>query len=143
MTLESAPASFERAPNPGLLVSEPSHRPEALDVLFVGIVCALAFLLASTPARNSDLWMHLASGRLLAQGQLSPGTEPFASTTKGVYWTNHAWLSDLLFYEVYKLGDGRALVLVKAILVMVLAGLFFCFRRRGTRIGIVAGAAAG
>jgi tetratricopeptide (TPR) repeat protein len=120
-----------------------SPRRGALDVLFAGIVCGLAFLLASTPARNSDLWMHLASGRLLALGQFSPGIDPFASTTKGVYWINHAWFSDYLLYEIYKLGDGRALVLAKAVLVVLLTGLFFCFRRRGASMGVVALAAAG
>ena len=120
-----------------------SPRRGALDAIFVGLVCALAFLLASTPARNSDLWMHLASGRLLAQGRFSPGTEPFASTTQGVFWVNHTWLSDLLIFESYKLGDGRALVVAKAVFVMMLASLFFCFRRRGASVGVVALAATG
>ncbi len=39
--------------------------------------CALAFLIASTPARNSDLWLHLASGRLLAQDQMFAWDRPF------------------------------------------------------------------
>ena len=130
MTPESAPAALERPPNTEVPLPRPSPPFGILDLLFIGIVCALAFLLASTPARNSDLWLHLASGRLTAQGRFSPGTDPFASTTQGVYWVNHSWLSDFLFYEVYKLGDGRALVLAKAVLIMLLAGMFFCFRRR-------------
>ena len=31
-------------------------------------VTALGFLLASFPARNTDVWMHLARGRQVAQG---------------------------------------------------------------------------
>jgi hypothetical protein len=100
-------------------------------------------LLASTPARNSDLWLHLASGRLLAQGRFSWGTDPFASTTAGVFWVNHAWLSDVVLYELYELGGGRLLVVTKCVLVTLLAALFFGFRRKGTRAGILAFAAAG
>ena len=114
----------------------------ALQVLSILFVCALAFLLASTPSRNSDLWLHLASGRSLVQGQTPRGTDPFASTTAGVFWVNPTWLSDTALYALYQLGDGRALVVAKAILVTVLAGLFFCFRRRGTLVGLVALAAA-
>src|SRR5262245_20319318 len=79
----------------------PPPSPGATDWLFGLIVCALAFLLASTPARNSDLWLHLASGRLLAQGQF--GQDPFSSTTTGVFWVNHSWLSDAALYGLHAL----------------------------------------
>lgn len=67
-----------------------------LDRLLIGSVLALAFLLASLPARNSDVWLHLASGRLLAHGQYPFGVDPFAFTTHGVRWVNACWLYDLL-----------------------------------------------
>lgn len=136
-------AALERHPGGEVSVPGPAPRPGLLDALFAVVVCALAFLLASTPAHNSDLWLHLASGRLLAREQPPRGTDPFASTTTGVFWVNHAWLSDRALYELYELGDGRALVVAKCVLVTVLAGLFFGFRRPGTRVGVVALAAAG
>jgi hypothetical protein len=37
----------------------------------------LAFLLASAPARNTDLWSHLALGRALADGTWRFGADPF------------------------------------------------------------------
>jgi tetratricopeptide (TPR) repeat protein len=113
-----------------------------LDALFVALVCALAFLLASTPARNSDLWLHLASGRWLVREMSPRGPEPFASTTAGVSWVNHSWLSDVALYELFALGGDRALVVAKAVLVTGLAALFFLFRRRGTRVGLLGLAAA-
>jgi tetratricopeptide (TPR) repeat protein len=96
----------------------------------------LAFLLGSTPARNSDLWLHLASGRLLAGGQFPGGIDPFASTTAGVYWANHSWLTDGLMFWLYELdgGTGLMLVLAKSLLAASLAGLLFCFRRPGARL---------
>jgi len=104
----------------------------------VVLICGLAFLLASTPARNSDLWLHLASGRELSAGRLLDGTEPFSSTTQGVFWVNHSWLSDFLLYQIYKLGDGAALIVVKAVLTTLLAALLLGFRRRGEGMGGVA-----
>src|SRR5690349_16606221 len=69
----------------GLPGGRPS-RPGTLDRLLAWLVCGLAFVLASTPARNSDLWLHLASGRSLSAGGLPDGTDPFSSTTRGVIW---------------------------------------------------------
>ncbi len=136
------PTAPERNPKPEASALLPAPGPAWLDRLFVGIVCALAFLLASTPSHNSDLWLHLASGRALVQGQAPLGTDPFASTTAGVYWVNHSWLSDSVLYALYEIGDGKALMIAKTVLVTALAGLFFCFRRRGTRAGMTAFAAA-
>jgi hypothetical protein len=107
-------------------------------------MCGLALLLAATPARNSDLWLHLASGRLLSEGRLPDGTDPFSSTTQGVYWVNHTWLSDLLLYQLHRihlLGEGATLVVVKAALTTLLAALLLCFRRRGEgmRMPLLAG----
>jgi hypothetical protein len=89
-------------------------------VLTVGVL-AFAFLAASFTARNSDLWLHLASGRLLAQGNATFGVDPFAWTTEGAYWVNHAWLSDLLLYAGFQTLGGAGLVAVKAGVVAVLA----------------------
>ncbi len=119
---------------PGGPAPAPRSGPGTLDAVLVLLVCALAFLLASIPARNSDLWLHLASGRALAAGQFPWGHDPFASTTNRVSWVNPAWLSDGCFYALYELGGGRALVVGKAGLLALVAGLLFLFRRRGTRL---------
>jgi tetratricopeptide (TPR) repeat protein len=123
-------------------VEERTHSQRLSDLVGRIIVCALALLLAATPARNSDLWLHLASGRELVHGQSRWGVDPFASTTTGVFWVNHTWLSDILLYGLYALGDGRALALAKSVLLAILAGMFFGYRRQGTRVGIVSLTAA-
>jgi tetratricopeptide (TPR) repeat protein len=93
------------------------------------LVVALAFLAASFLARNSDLWLHLATGRLLAKGGLSFGSDPFAYTTAQVYWVCHSWLFDLGLYVLYVAIGGTGLVVLKALLVAVLAGLLLRVRR--------------
>src|SRR5689334_22968127 len=113
----------------------PPHRAGALDALLAVTLAALAFLLASTPARNSDLWLHLASGRALARGEAALGADPFASTTSGALWVNTSWLADLALYGIREIGGERALVVAKAALAAALAGLLLLFRRRGSRLG--------
>jgi len=100
------------------------------------LVLVFAFFLASFTARNSDTWLHLATGRALAEGQYAFGTDPFSSTTAGVYWANHSWLYDWASYGFAQLcgglpAAGAALVVVKALLVTLLAGFMLAIRRRG------------
>jgi hypothetical protein len=95
------------------------------------MVLLLAFLLASFPARNSDLWMHLATGRALAAGEYRFGTDLFAYTTAGADWVNHSWLFDLLAYGLYEVGGGPGLILFKAALITLLAAVLLNLGRRG------------
>src|SRR5262249_8278573 len=56
------------------------QRVRVLDGALAAVVLLLAFAVALFPARNSDLLMNLAAGRLLAQGQYHFGVDPFAFT---------------------------------------------------------------
>jgi hypothetical protein len=93
------------------------------------LVLVLAFLAASFVARNSDVWFHLAAGRLLAQGQVFRSDDPFAYTAERGSWPPSAWLFDMALYGLYARVGGAALVVVKALLVTALAGLLLRVRR--------------
>ncbi len=87
--------------------------------LLVPAVCVVAFLLASGPARNSLLWLHLASGREIArQG-------PFAAPRALTYGVENplpspSWLYDLGAYQIYRLAGDRGFMVVHALLVAIL-----------------------
>ena len=81
-------------------------------VLFIG---AFAVLLTSFPARNPDVWQHLAGGRELFRGGVSP-----------------TWLFDLAAYAVFSVSGGGGLAAVKAMLCGGIAVLMF-------RLGSVTG----
>ncbi len=121
--LPPPPQLASPSPDAGRNLSVPIRLLEAL--LIVGGL-ALAFLLALLPARNSDVWLHLASGRLLAHGQYQFGIDPFAFTTQGVSWVNPSWLYDLLSFYLFQLGDGAALVIAKAGLTALLGWILIC-----------------
>src|SRR5262249_18711144 len=85
-----------------------------------------AFLAGSTAVRNSDFWLHLASGRLVASGQYRFGVDPFSYTTRDVYWTNHAWLFDAGLYWLHRAGDS-AVPIAQGLFTAVLAWLLMRF----------------
>src|SRR5947207_13433431 len=102
-------------PPPAPAAEPPAARPARWpDATLVALVLAFAFLAASFAARNSDLWLHLAAGRLLAHGEYTFGSDPFAYTTQDVYWANHAWLFDWALYAGYQMLGGAGLVVLKA-----------------------------
>ncbi len=147
------PAQQEKGPPAGETAAPPSAPGSAagsdsrrggmgLDRVLTILVLALAFLAASFPARNSDLWFHLATGRLLAGGDFSFGTDPFAYTTGEVYWVCHSWLFDLTLYGLCNLIGGAGLVVLKALLVTALAGLMLRVRRADAGAGLPALCAA-
>ena len=78
-------------------------------------VLVLAFLLASFPARHSELWKHLAAGRSLVlrvTSSVSVHSESFEAGTR------RSWLFNLFEFGIYSTLTGRGLVIVNALLVV-------------------------
>ena len=97
-----------------------------LDLVLVTLLAALAFLLASFPARNSDLWGHLAAGRLLAQGEFPLRGDV---DVRSLFPGDQAYLFDLLTYGLYSVVGGDGLMVCKA---LVAAGLALVLLRLGS-----------
>src|SRR5262245_17100035 len=111
------------APAPAAAVSEGlARRVRLLDGVLVLLLLVFAFLVASFRAANADVFLHLATGRLIAEGYYTIGQDPFAFTSSG-RWVHHAWLYDLAMYLVYSLGEwgGVALVVLKGLAVVATA----------------------
>ena len=117
-------------PPPTPVAPEPPRRRwSVLDSVLAAVVLGFAFLVASAPARNSDLWLHLATGRDLLAGKAPFGVDPFSQGGERVFWVNTNWLYDASTYLLFQgaggldgLG-GAALVLFKALLVTILAAV--------------------
>ncbi|HEY7326886.1 MAG TPA: hypothetical protein VH592_04570 [Gemmataceae bacterium] len=109
------------------------------DLVLLGLVLIFAFFAASFAVRNSDFWLHLASGRLIAEGRYPFGADPFAFTTENHYWANHAWLFDWPLYLLYtRLGEqvgGVVVVVLKALFVSLVALVLMNVRRPNSRLG--------
>src|SRR5262249_30101822 len=101
-----ASADLGASPKQGYPPERLAVESARLYLVRVACVLLLAFFLASFAATNSDLWMHLAAGRLITQGQYPFGSDPFAYTTNGVRWVNNAWLTDLGLYGLAQALGG-------------------------------------
>lgn len=122
------PPPPQTPPRPRTTPEQLAAETARLDRVLVVLVLALAFLLGSFAVRNSDLWLHLAAGRALLQGQYNPfaGNDPFSYTGTGP-WVNHAWLFDAVLYLLAQAGGGvdapAAGVLLVVFRALLLTGL--------------------
>jgi tetratricopeptide (TPR) repeat protein len=103
------------------------------------LVVLLASFLAASPVRNTDFWLHLASGKAIAQGNWQ--ADPFSYTSEQAKG-NPCWLYDLLCYWLY-VGVGESgLLAFKYLLVAGLALVLMAGGRIGNSIILPAFATA-
>ncbi len=128
----------EPEPLPPPARPRPPHAARA-DAGLVGLVILFALAAGSFVARNSDVWLHLAAGRLVAGGDYPFGQDPFAHTTAGVPWANHAWLFDLGLYLTFARLGPAAVVGLKAAAVALTAAIMLLTARGRAPVWVAAG----
>lgn len=81
-------------------------------------VLGLTFLLMSfQPLYHTDLWGHLAYGRLIVETGAIPGTEPLMPLAAGMRFVDSAWLSQVIGYLGYRSFGPTALQFMHATLI--------------------------
>jgi len=101
-----------------------------LTFLVVAAALAFPFFLALEKIHEPDVFWHLATGEwILAHGQV-PHVDPFSSTVHGKPWMDWEWLFQVAIRVTYAQGGFNALVIVKAMLVMLAALVLFDTSRR-------------
>lgn len=84
------------------------------------LVAVASLTLTLVPLRSStDEWWHLKTGQYIDEHGL-PENEVFTYTAEKIRWDNHEWLSQIMFWKIYKwgatqgIGGVRALIFFKA-----------------------------
>jgi tetratricopeptide (TPR) repeat protein len=100
--------------------------------LLVPAGCVVAACLVYFPLTDTDIWWHLAAGRLiLSHGP--PRVDPFAQDTLGKVWIDVHWLFQVLAYLVFRLGGAWGLVIGKCAVVGL--GLWVLLRASDETVG--------
>jgi hypothetical protein len=84
------------------------------------------------PLHNYDFWWHLATGKYIVENQSLPQNDPFSYTVNDTIPSERErvilkgnWISELIFYEVYRTWDVKGIVILRALLLVCV--LFFTF----------------
>jgi len=85
-------------------------------VLFAAILFFGLLAMTARSATDPDLWWHLRTGQWIVETGHVPHSDPFSFTRAGHPWVSHEWLSDVVFYELWKHGGAAALIVFSAII---------------------------
>lgn len=78
-------------------------------------------------ATDPDLWWHLRTGQWIVETGHIPHSDPFSFTKAGQPWVSHEWLSEVIFYELWKYAGATALIVFSAI--VTTAGFMLLYLR--------------
>ncbi|MBI3448867.1 MAG: hypothetical protein HY049_08140 [Acidobacteria bacterium] len=95
-----------------------------LQKLFaVASLAAYLLVLSIFKLSNNDIFIHLKLGEwILAHGAV-PSADPFSFTAGGRPYVAHEWLAAVVFHLVHAAAGVNGLILFKALLVVLTAGL--------------------
>jgi hypothetical protein len=108
--------------------NKPKHSSdERVRALLALLLPALVFIILTRTPQDADMWWHLRAGQLMWQSKTILLTDTFSYTRFGAPWVNAFWISEIIFYLLYKLGGFFALTILVA---LTGAATFYLLYRR-------------
>jgi hypothetical protein len=110
--------------------------PPAVSVgrgLWIAAVLLTSWSFGYAVLRGSDLWWHLAAGRLIWNVRRLPAVDPWSFTRAGRPWLHHEWLSDVIYHAWVRVLGVPSLVAWKWGVLAVTFSLLFLLLERLTR----------
>lgn len=102
--------------------------PKKITIEKILLVVSFLFIAALVFYRiqDADFFWHIANGKaMIEQGRII-NEEIFSYTRPGIIFSNHEWLSQILFYLIFKNGGALAVVIFKSTITVLVA--FFIFK---------------
>src|ERR1700674_4120198 len=83
-------------------------------IAFAAILLFGLLAMTARPATDPDLWWHLRTGQWIVESGHVPHSDPFSFTRAGHPWVSHEWLSEVVFYELWKHSGAAGLIVFSA-----------------------------
>lgn len=110
--------------------------------LFAALAAFFVYL-SRRPLWHTDLWGHLAYGRLIVGASAIPSSEPLMPLSEGMRFVDFSWLSEILSYFTYEWRGAPALQFLYAGSVTLCVDLLaWCSLRKTGSVWAAATAAA-
>jgi len=101
------------------------------SVTFAGILLFGLLAMTARPATDPDLWWHLRTGQWIMEAGHIPHVDPFSFTRAGSPWVSHEWLTEVVFYEIWKRSGEAGLIIFSAL--VTTAGFMLLYLRSAAR----------
>jgi hypothetical protein len=97
------------------------HGGIGLDILWVLVILSgFLFFTSLFPLPPNDFWWHLQTGKFIFVNHSIPTTNIYAWTLPaGQPFFYGAWLAELLFYILYRLGNLELIIFTRTILIAI------------------------
>ena len=95
--------------------------------VFVIILGLGLLVMAARGVHDPDVWWHLRAGQEIVASHNVPRRDIFSYTRYGQPWIAHEWLSEVIFYLIFRAASWAGLMLAFA---GVIAGPFLLLYRQ-------------
>lgn len=113
---------------------EPSEKGSFLVLLTTATYVALALLLiviGIVPLTGSDdVWSHIAVGQWIVEHRAVPRHNLFTWHHQTHPWVAHSWLSQVIFYGLWRVGGTVAIVLLRLVAVTICFSILYSLWRK-------------
>lgn len=93
---------------------------------YIGLyLFTLIFFTAILEIGGFDFWWHLKTGQYILETGSIPREEIFSYTKAGEPWIAHEWLSEIVFYSIYRFSGFPGIILFRALLILFIFLLVF------------------
>ncbi|MBI3447803.1 MAG: hypothetical protein HY049_02610 [Acidobacteria bacterium] len=105
-------------------------RPGRLDAACGALLAVAAASAAATRIAANDLWWHLKAGEWIVSHGAVPRADDFSFTSAGTPWVDHAWLWQVIAWELHDRLGIPGLAILKLSCAGIVAALGFAALRR-------------
>ncbi len=99
------------------------------NIFYLSLIFAFSFILANIKIRDPDAFIHIKLGEYAIQNLTIPDRDPFVYTYTGSQYNNSAWLSQIIYYLIYKHTGIHGLIIFNATLVGITYTILFIVSR--------------
>ena len=95
------------------------------DWLIFFVITSLIFLAAARTALDTDLWWHLRAGEETITQGFPLLEDHFSFTRMGTAWTNHSWLSQVIYYLIFRMTGFVGVGILSALAATISMALLY------------------
>ena len=104
--------------------------------LLIALIVACGLYAGSSSMYGADTWWQLGAGKYITEHREIPQQDVFSYTFDGAPWFNQEWLTQILFFQIFRvLGpDALAIFKIAVVLVIFLLAAWIAWRRSGSLV---------
>jgi hypothetical protein len=104
------------------------------ESLLIALIVGCGLYAGSGSMYGADTWWQLAAGKYITKHREIPQQDVFSYTFDGAPWFNQEWLTQVLFFQIFRVfgPDALAIFKIAVVLAIFLLAAWIAWRRSGS-----------